>query len=73
MLKDDSLWPKALGPLPGTFHELLELAGPEFVEGAVQSMSKSEVVESNPKASLVEVLEEEEPASPPPSATHIIE
>ncbi|CAK9265694.1 unnamed protein product [Sphagnum jensenii] len=73
MLKDDSLWPKALGPLPGTFHELLELAGPEFVEGAVQSMSKSEVVESNPKASLVEVLEEEEPASPPPSATQIIE
>ncbi|KAH9532568.1 hypothetical protein CY35_18G004700 [Sphagnum magellanicum] len=73
MLKDDSLWPKALGPLPGTFQELLELAGPEFVEGAVQSMSKSEVVESNPKASFVEVLEEEEPASPPPSATHIIE
>ncbi|CAM6015549.1 unnamed protein product [Sphagnum balticum] len=63
MLKDDSLWPKALGPLPGTFQELLELAGPEFVEGAVQSMSKSEVVDSNPKASLVEVLEEEEPAS----------
>jgi hypothetical protein len=30
MLKNDSLWPKALGPLPNTLQELLELAGPDF-------------------------------------------
>jgi hypothetical protein len=33
MLKNDSLWPKALGPLPNTLQELLELAGPEFLGG----------------------------------------
>lgn len=35
MLKNDSLWPKALGPLPNTLQELLELAGPEFQDDKV--------------------------------------
>jgi hypothetical protein len=49
MLKDDSLWPKALGALPNTLQELQELAGPEI---AGQGQCKSDIVESEPKVSM---------------------
>ncbi|XP_024361920.1 uncharacterized protein [Physcomitrium patens] len=54
MLKNDSIWPKALGPLPNTLQELLELAGPEF------SGTESKNVEeppAKPKKSAPDVIE----------------
>jgi hypothetical protein len=66
MLKDDSLWPKALGALPNTIQELLELAGPEFsgVAAVTQSMKLDVVEECKPKPSVE--LMEEDPTNPPP-------
>ncbi|XP_024396639.1 uncharacterized protein [Physcomitrium patens] len=54
MLKNDSLWPKALGPLPNTLQELLELAGPEFagIDG-----KNTEESSEKPKKSALEVIE----------------
>jgi hypothetical protein len=67
MLKDDSVWPKALGALPTTFHELLEIAGPEF---AGSGQSKADVAESKPNISADSIGED--PANPPP-LTHTIQ
>lgn len=58
MLNNDSLWPKALGTLPNTLEELLELAGPEL------SGSQMEETAAKPKQS-VEVLEEDPNNNPP--------
>jgi hypothetical protein len=66
MLKDDSLWPKALGALPNPIEELLQLAGPEFsgVAAVAQSMKLDVVEECKPKPSVE--LMEEDPTNPPP-------
>jgi len=53
MLKNDSLWPKALGPLPNTLQELLELAGPEFQDDKDQE----EILEKTTKKTVPEVIE----------------
>jgi hypothetical protein len=63
MLKDDSLWPKALGALPNTLQELQELAGPEI---AGQGQCKSDILESEPKVSTE--LVEKDRANP--SSSH---
>jgi len=59
MLKNDSLWPKALGPLPNTIEELLELAGPEFFGGKDLEEAASEITTAAPatKKSAPEVIE----------------
>jgi hypothetical protein len=53
MLKNDSLWPKALGPLPNTLQELLELAGPEFQD----DKDAEETTSEKPKKTAPEVIE----------------
>jgi hypothetical protein len=64
MLKDDALWPKALGVLPNTLQELLELAGPEF-------SALREEEEQNKKKEKSKHINKEDPlSSPAPSSNN---
>ncbi len=64
MLKDDALWPKALGVLPNTLQELLELAGPEFA-------ALREEEEQNKKKEKSKHINKEDPlSSPAPSSNN---
>ena len=58
MLKNDSLWPKALGPLPNTLQELLELAGPEF-----QDDKDAEETPEKTTKNVPEVLDGNQPSA----------
>jgi hypothetical protein len=61
-LKDDTLWPKALGALPNTLQEFLELAGPELA--ALQ-----EEEQKRKKKRMESVIKEDDPmSSPSPSS-----
>jgi hypothetical protein len=57
MLKNDSLWPKALGPLPNTLQELLELAGPEFGKDLEEAVAEITTAAPATKKSAPEVIE----------------
>jgi hypothetical protein len=64
MLKDDALWPKALGVLPNTLQELLELAGPEFA-------ALREEEDQNKKKEKSKHINKEDPlSSPAPSSNN---
>jgi len=62
MLKDDTLWPKALGALPNTLQEFLELAGPELA-------TLQEEEQKRKKKRMESVIKEDDPmSSPSPSS-----
>ncbi|CAK9862360.1 unnamed protein product, partial [Sphagnum jensenii] len=64
MLKDDALWPKALGVLPNTLQELLELAGPEF------AALREEEVQKKKKEKSKHINKEDPLSSPAPSSNN---